>query len=270
MNKHILITLLIGLSVCFSSCDEIIDRLGTDDVVNGLKTALEVGTDSTVTTVSKVGGYFKDEAIKILLPEEAQTAVNLINNSTIAKTAITLLGYNFDETVSNTVKALNTAAEESAKSAAPIFKSAITGLSISDGWSIVKGQNPANTNKSASEAFDSTAATGYLRAKTYEQLVKAYGTPVNNALSSTGTTEIWSTFTGAVNTIVETAETIPFVGTALPIESINTNLGEYVTGKALDGLFLKVGDVEKKIRKDPFGWAAQTGKDILSRVFGSN
>lgn len=260
--KKFLIPIFAGL-LFLTSCEDGSDGLGSEDIVNGLKTALEVGTDSTVSRVSKAGGYFKDEAIKILLPEEAQQVVNLINNNAAVRTIANGLG--FDNIVNETIQSLNNAAEEAANSATPIFKSAITGLSITDGLSILQGKNPAGTIKSTAE-FDSTAATAYLKSTTYAQLVSAYAPPVNTALSKVGTTQVWETFTGMCNTIANNS-VVKLLG--LNIKPINTNLGEYVTEKALNGLFLKVGGVEKDIRKDPLAWAKDTGKEILSKVFGA-
>ncbi|MDP4209615.1 MAG: DUF4197 domain-containing protein [Bacteroidota bacterium] len=220
------------------------------DIIKGLKTALTIGTDSSVFKTSALNGYFKDQAIKILLPPEADVIVSSINSVPGGK-----------KLLDNVILGINRSAEDAAKSAAPIFKNAITSMSITDGLAILKGQNPAASVKS--QRFDSTAATGYLKTTTNAQLVQAFSVPINQSLdkklvAGISTNKAWTNLTSAYNMVA------PVLGKS----KVTTNLGQYVTQRALDGLFLKVGEQELKIRHDPWKWASTTVGNILTRVFG--
>ncbi|MCB8994884.1 MAG: DUF4197 domain-containing protein [Bacteroidales bacterium] len=233
--------------------------LSGNEVIEGLKTALLVGTDTSVTLTSRLDGFYKDEVIKILLPPEAQKIYE--NKDKAIFKAVGL-----DKKLEDAVMALNRAAEDASKEAGPIFKSAITNLSIRDGWSILKGKNPANASQQA--AFDSTAATAYLRSTTYSQLSAAYSPKVNASLDKKlvgnySPNQIWNTLTSSYNTVANNS-----FGRIEPIAT--TDLGTYVTEKALDGLFYKVSLQEKDIRKDPMKWAKTAVGNILQRVFGNS
>ncbi len=228
------------------------------EIVQGLKTALQVGTDTSVSVTSRLNGFYKDETIKILLPPEAQKIYANKNNA-LFRTA------GLDKKLEDAVIAINRAAEDAAKEAGPIFKNAITGLSISDGYSILKGKNPALTTQSI--PFDSTAATGYLRSTTYTQLKNAFAPKINISLNKAlvgnySANQIWNTLTSSYNSVAKRSR-----GFIEPVAT--TNLGEYVTQKALDGLFFKVAKQEKEIRKNPGKWAKTAVGNILQKVFGS-
>ncbi len=250
------------LVIASAGCEELLntaDTLTESEVIDGLKTALTVGTDSSVFLTSRVDGYYRDEAIKILLPPEADIIYE--NKDNILFTATGL-----DQKIEDAVVALNRAAEDAATEAGPIFKTAITDMSISDAWAILNGTNPASGKKTAE--FDSTAATNYLISTTYTQLRDAFSPKVNTSLDKKliGTyspNQMWSTLTTNYNSVANKS-----FGLITPME--NTDLGAYVTEKALDGLFSKVAKQEKEIRKDPLKWAATTVGDILDKVFGSN
>jgi len=231
--------------------------LSGSEIIEGLKTALLVGTDTSVSVTSRLNGYYKDEAIKILLPPEAQKIYANKNNALFRAAGL-------DKKLEDAVIAINRAAEDAAKEAAPIFKNAITGMSISDGYSILKGKNPASP--AASGNFDSTAATGYLRSTTYTQLRDAFAPKINISLDKTlvgkySPNQIWNTLTSSYNLIANRS-----LGMIEPVAT--TNLGQYVTQKALDGLFYKVAAEEKEIRRDPGKWAKTAVGNILQRVFG--
>jgi len=232
--------------------------LSGNEVIEGLKTALLVGTDTSVSVTSRLNGFYKDEAIKILLPPEAQ---KIYANKD--KAIFKALG--LDKKLEEAVLALNRAAEDASKEAAPIFKSAISGMSFTDGWAILKGTNPAAATTTA--GFDSTAATGYLRSTTYSQLSAAFSPKVNASLDKKlvgnySPNQIWGTLTSSYNLVAKNS-----LGMIEPVTT--TNLGAYVTEKALDGLFYKVSLQEKQIRKDPMKWAKTAVGNILKRVFGN-
>lgn len=248
-----LIALALSVLILNSSCELLEEEggLADSDIAQGLKTALEVGTDSSVFKTSSVDGYYKDAALKILLPPEAEVIKNSINSVPLGP-----------ELLEKFYLSINRAAEDAAKSAGPILKNSITSLSISDALSILKGQNPASKKKSAS--FDSTAATQYLISTCHTDLVDAFSAPINASLDkklvgNISTNSAWNDLTSAYNLVA------PFIGKP----KVNTSLGNYATDRALNGLYLKIGEEEIKIRRDPWKWIATTVGDILTKIFGS-
>ena len=256
---------LLFLSILFFSCAELetvmnetinenfggtqTRQLTEEEVVKGLKTSLQVGTDSAVKVASRKNGYFKDEAMKILLPDEAKVIYDYSKRLRLSKP------------LDNLILSMNRSAEDAAKEAAPIFNEAITSLTIMQGWEILKGRNPAgNTN---TEGFDSTAATNYLKSKTYDNLFNAFQPRIKNSLGkkfvgNESTLSLWNKITRTYNG----------AATLLGEDEVETNLDVYVTQKALNGLFYKVSLEEKAIRKNPYKWAKTKVGEILKRVFG--
>lgn len=266
MRKYFIV-LIISCFLGISGCAELMTvlqqqsttgGLSTSEIIEGLKTALLVGTDTSVSVTSRLNGFYKDQAIKILLPPEAQ---KIYEN----KDHVLFRLAGLDKKLEDAVIALNRAAEDASKEAGPIFKNAITGLSISDGYSILKGRNPAVSGQSS--AFDSTAATAYLRSTTYAQLRDAFAPKINTSLDKVligkySPNQIWNTLTTSYNAIANKS-----MGVIEPVAT--TNLGQYVTGKALDGIFYKVAAEEREIRRNPGQWAKTAVGNILQKVFGS-
>jgi len=171
--KKLLYILLIAITpMFFSSCDELFDNveLSEEEIVNGLKTALELGTDSSVIELNKEDGYFKNEIIKILLPPEADPLLEILAS------APAYLGLN--EKVDEVILRLNRTAEDAVTEAKPIFINAITEMTVEDGLNILNG---VSSNKAE---FDSTAATSYLMAKTYVSLFSLYQPKIKTALDN--------------------------------------------------------------------------------------
>lgn len=197
--------------------------LSNTDIIGGLKEALTVGTNNSASKLSAVDGFFKDAALKILMPAEAQ------------KVEKKLRDIGFGKQVDNAILSMNRAAEDAAKSAAPIFINAIKGITIQDGLGILKGGD--------------FAATNFLKEKTSAQLTEAFRPVIESSLQKVNATKYWNTLFSTYNTFSQ--------------EKVNTDLNAYVTEKALSGIFLQVGLEEQKIRKDPF---ART-TDLLKKVF---
>lgn len=285
--KHLLyiIPILFGsLIFTFTSCEEATDILNdltdssltTEEVVMGLKKALEVGTDSSTTNLSKSNGYYGDVLVKIPLPDEAETVRQQIVE--LSKMSGLSSVFDLDKEFEDVIKSINKAAEESAKEAKPIFVDAITGITISEGWEILKGNNPAATAK-AGETFDSTAATGYFQVKTQASLKALFAPKIDVQLDKDlglgfSANTAWTKLRNGVNgTLDYINNNLVLKGlysaaiSAKPELKINrieeTSIGNFATEKALDGLFYKVGQEEKKIRKNPYEWAI----DILQKVF---
>ena len=249
------------------------DGLSTDDIIEGLKTALEIGTDSSTAVLSAINGYYLDELVKIPLPDEAIKVQNDIN--AVLSLAPSLSSYlNLDTQFENVVKSINRAAENAAKEAAPIFGDAIRSMTISQGWDILNGIVPSDSATKSAD-FDSTAATEFFKIKTYGALTDLYAPKIDSVLdkdlglgfsANQAWTTLRTTYNSAVNTItgnIITNSVLNLTGYSLdPLET--ESIGVFATEKALDGLFFKVGEEEKKIRKDPFQWAV----DIIQKVFG--
>ncbi|NQX97294.1 MAG: DUF4197 domain-containing protein [Flavobacteriales bacterium] len=195
------------------------------EVIKGLKEALSVGTNNSTSLTSKLDGFYKNPEIFIPFPPEAIKV----------KEKIEALG--MKSQVDKFVMTINRSAETASKKAAPIFINAITSMSISDGFAILKGND--------------NAATQYLRSKTSGQLRTEFNPVVKNAISEVEVTKFW-------NPIINTYNKIPF------ITKQNPNLEDYITTKAMDGLFIMLEKEEKKIRKNPLARVS----DILKRVFG--
>lgn len=273
---------VMAITLIVAGCEWLEDNtsgLSEEEIIEGLKTALNVGSDSASTNLSVVNGYYGNILVKIPLPPEAASVRSKINSNNTLASISSAIG--LDDLFEDVILAVNRSAEDAAKEAAPIFKNAIMDLTISQGWDILHGKVPANT-KSTAEDFDSTAATKYLSQKTYDPLTDLYAPKINASLGKdlVGTysaTEIWTNLTTKYNTFMARSDVqIALMAAAtlgndlnLP-SSINTDLGEFSTQKALDGLFYMVGCEEIKIRRDPLAWAQTTVGNILKKVFGSN
>ncbi len=199
--------------------------LSSNEIGNGLKEALNVGVQKGTAQLSATDGFFKNAAVKILMPPE------------IAKAEKTLREMGLGAQVDEAILSMNRAAEDAAKTAAPIFIDAIKQMSIQDAAGILKGTD--------------TAATGYLRQKTNASLSNAFNPIIKQSLAKVDATKYW-------NTAFSNYNKIPFV------KKVNTDLNAYVTDKALSGIFYQVALEEKNIRKNP---AAQT-TTLLKKVFG--
>ena len=246
-SKLFIFTLILS---SFFSCTELQQVLDTysqnqplteTDVANGLKQALKVGTDTAVANLARKNGYFGNDLYKILLPPEADIIVDNVSK---------LPGGS--KLVNDAILGINRAAEDAAKEATPIFVNAITGMTIQDAWNILKGED--------------NAATEYLKKSTYNQLVDLYSPKIGKSLdkplvAGVSTSQTWDKLTTNWNKIADNP-----IGEMAGLTPVKTDLNRYLTEKALDGLFLKIADEEKKIRENPLNRVT----DLLKRVFGSN
>lgn len=199
-------------------------NLSSDEIVSGLKEALSLGAQKSGDKLSAPDGFFKDAAVKILLPSEIQKASQKLR----------MLG--MGKLIDNAELSMNRAAEDAAKSAAPIFLSAIKQMTVGDALSILRGTD--------------TAATGYLRKTTTRQLTEAFLPVVKAALEKTDAAKYWTDVFSAYN--------------RFSANKIDPDINSYVTSKALDGIFYYVAQEEVNIRKNPAGRVT----DILKKVFG--
>lgn len=245
------------------------DELTTAEIIEGLKKALEIGTDSSALKLSALNGYYLDALVRIPLPDEAVSIRNKINGNNTLATISELVG--LEEAFENVVLYVNRAAEDAANEAGPIFKGVINSLTIEQGWDILNGVVPGDNTK-ASE-FDSTAATQFFKLRTYDALTDLYAPKIDVSLSkdivgNVSAYDAWNTVTTKYNNFIGRTDVIAAIqmfGQDLNLpDAIETDIGVFSTQKALNGLFFKVGEQEKKIRKNPFEWAL----NIIQKVFG--
>jgi hypothetical protein len=198
--------------------------LSNDEIISGLKEALKVGTEKGTNKISAIDGFFKDAAIKILMPAEAQKAEKTLRNIGLGRQ------------VDNAILSMNRAAEDAAKSASPIFINAIKGMSFQDALGILRGGD--------------NAATSYLKDKTTVSLTEAFRPVIESSLKKVDATKYWSTVFTSYN--------------KLSAEKVNPDLSAYVTEKALAGIFYQVAQEEQKIRKDPMARTSDILKKVFS------
>ncbi len=228
---------LIQLTACSGLDQEIMKTFGGGNknaasgalsltaIIDGLKEALSVGTESAVDVVSKAGGYLKNPDIKIPMPQKLVEMTDL------------LAKFGFGEQVDKFVESMNQAAEAAAPQATALFLDSIKTMTFDDAKKILYGAD--------------TAGTDYLKSKTYDQLASSFQSKVSGQMAAVGVTQAYKEISNVYNRI--------------PLSKpVALDLDEYVTDKALDGLFFMVGEEEKKIRKDP----AARVTDLLKKVFG--
>lgn len=183
----------------------------TFEMVSGLKQALEVGTDKSVSQLSGLNGFFGNAAVKLLFPPEAQ------------KAEATLRKLGFNKLCDDVVLSLNRAAEDAAGKAKPIFVSAIKQMTIQDVTDILLGGSK-------------DAATNYFKRVTTSQLTEQFKPVVHTSLSKVGATKYYSQLATQYNKI------------PLTFNKVNPDLDGYVTQKAIDGLFYRIALEELNIR----------------------
>lgn len=202
---------------------------GTDEATtsSGLKEALSIGTGNAVTSGSRLDGYFANQAIKILLPDNIQKVAEVLRK----------IGY--QKQVDDFILSMNRAAENAAPKARQFFVNAIKEMSIQDAMKILRGSD--------------TAATEYFKSKTFDKLYTAFKPPVSESMDKAGVTKSYKDMMGAYT------KSVPFVKT----ESVD--LDHYVTTKSLDGLFYMIGQEEKQIRTNPAARVTDLLKTVFGK-----
>jgi len=244
MKKLRYITALLSLLILFNACQELEEianvviaspttpakpALTNSEVISGLKEALTLGIKNSVNLTSATDGFLGNAAIKLPFPEDA------------IKMKEKALEWKLDAQVTKIETTLNRAAEESTKQALNIFINAITNMSVQDGFAILNGGNGA--------------ATRFLKEQTTAQLITAFKPKVSEAIATVKLTDYWNPVMTRYNQAM----------TLTNGAKINPDLTDYVTKKAISGLFLMVEKEEDKIRMDPLARVT----DLLSKVFGS-
>ena len=201
--------------------------LSQDEVAAGLKEALEQGIVKGTDLASKTDGYFKNDLIKILLPEDAQ------------KVEKTLRNMGLGSEVDRALLAINRGAESAAIEAKPIFVNAIKQMNIQDALGILKGEP--------------TAATDFLKRTTNAQLVELFKPKIQASLDEVGATKYYGDLANSYNKI------------PLTKQKVNPDLNAYVTQKAIDGLFVLIAEEEKNIRENPLGRTSDLMKKVFAQ-----
>jgi hypothetical protein len=199
--------------------------LSTGEIVSGLKEALSLGAEKSTSKLSAPDGFFKDAAVKILLPKQVQDIEKKMR----------MLG--MGKLVDNAELSMNRAAEDASKSAAPIFLSAIKQMTVPDALNILRGTD--------------TAATSYLRKTTTPQLTTAFMPIIQESLKKTEAAKYWNDVFTAYNRFSS--------------KPVDTDINSYVTGKALDGIFFYVAQEEVNIRKNPAGRVTDILKKVFAK-----
>lgn len=206
--------------------------MSNDLAANGLKEALNVGTELAANNLGRVDGFLANAAVKILFPPEAR------------KVESTLRSLGMNSVCDQVITSVNRAAEAAVVEAKPIFVEAIKQMTITDAINILTGEKDA--------------ATQYLMRTSGQALMAKFEPIIQSNLQKTNATKYWSDAVNAYNAV-------PFV------QKLNPNLSQYVTQKASDGIFLMVAQEEAKIRENPtqrigtllqdvFGWADKNRK----------
>jgi len=183
--------------------------LGNTEISAGLRQALDFGIDKQVTKLTQKDGFFKNELVKILLPDELQKVDKALRDIGLGNLA--------DEGL----KVLNRAAEDAVKEATPIFVDAVKDITFADAKNILLGTD--------------NSATQYLTQKTQSSLYSKFNPVIQNSFSKVGADQIWSNLINKYNTL-------PFTN------NVNPDLTDYVTNEALNGVYTMIAVEEKEIR----------------------
>lgn len=214
--------------------------LSNADIVGGLKDALLVATDSSVTHLSAVDGYLKDLTIKILLPPEAKSITDHLSKLPGGA-----------KLVDDVIIRINRAAEDAAKGAKPIFVKSVQEMTFTDGLQILKASNDA--------------ATQYFVQKTSQQLGELYRPKIRESLNKDlvaglSTQQSWNELTVQWNKLAGSV-----LGQFAGLKTVEVKLEDYILEQALKGMFLKIAEREKQIRTT----AKAQVTPLLKKVFGS-
>ena len=216
MKKSLFVLLAIFTLNSCAELQNVIDQLPQDgsvlsnaDIASGLREALDQGIDKQVSKLTQKDGFFKNEVVKIVLPEELQ------------KVDKALRDIGLDNLADEGLKVLNRAAEDAVSEATPIFVSAVKDITFNDAKNILLGNDDA--------------ATQYLTGKTQTALYDKFHPVINNSFTKVGADQIWANLINKYNSI-------PFTN------NVNPDLTDYVTGEALKGVYTMIAVEEKEIR----------------------
>lgn len=216
MKKIVLILLTSSLILGCAELQQVVNQLPQGsvglsqlDIANGLKEALDNGIEKQVSKLTATDGFLKNEAVKILLPEELQKVDKGLRDIGLSSLA--------DEGL----KVLNRAAEDAVKQATPIFVDAVKNMTFNDAKNILMGDN--------------SAATSYLQNTTSTALYSKFNPVIQNSFAKVGADKVWTN-------IITKYNSLPLV------KKVNPDLTDYTTNKAMEGVFKMIAVEEQNIR----------------------
>ena len=230
MKRIIALILLITVSSC-AELQGVVSQLpqgGTVselDIANGLRQALDLGIDKQVSKLTQTDGFYKNELVKILLPEELQKVDKALRDIGLSSLA--------DEGL----KVLNRAAEDAVSEATPIFVNAVKGITFTDAKNILLGNDKA--------------ATEYLKSRTQTELYNKFNPVIKNSFAKVGADQIWENLINKYNNI-------PFTN------NVNPDLTDYVTTEALKGVYTMIAVEEGEIRNKVSSRATDLLKKVFA------
>lgn len=231
MTKKIIVFIAIFQLIACGELQQVVNQLpqgnqglGNIEIASGLREALNVGIEKQVSKLTQTDGFFKNELVKILLPEELQKVDKTLRSIGLGKLA--------DEGL----KVLNRAAEEAVSEATPIFVNAVKDITFSDAKAILLGNDDA--------------ATKYLTNTTQNDLYSKFNPVIKNSFEKVGADKIWQNLIAKYNAIPLTKD-------------VNTDLTDYVTTQALEGVYTMIAVEEKGIRTK----VSSRTTDLLKKVF---
>lgn len=215
IRKFLILLLVFNLTAC-AELQHVVNQLpqtggvlSNTDIAAGLRQALDFGIEKQVSKLTQTDGFYKNNLVKILLPNELQKVDKGLRDIGLSKLA--------DEGL----KVLNRAAEDAVKEATPIFVNAVKEITFNDAKNILLGNDDA--------------ATQYLTSKTQTSLYDKFHPVINESFSKVGADQIW-------DNLITKYNSIPFTN------NVNPDLTDYVTGEALKGVYTMIAVEEKEIR----------------------
>ncbi|WP_149304866.1 DUF4197 domain-containing protein [Pareuzebyella sediminis] len=184
-------------------------EIGSTQIATALREALDKGIDEQVSKLTKEDGFFKNEMVKIVLPEELQ------------KVDKTLRDIGLGNLADEGLKVLNRAAEDAVGEATPVFINAVKDITFTDAKTILLGEDDA--------------ATQYLTVKTRTDLYNKFNPVIKKSFQKVGADQIWKNLITRYNSIPLT-------------KNVNPDLTDYVTQEALKGVYTMIAIEEKDIR----------------------
>lgn len=201
-------------------------ELSNADASSGVKTALTRGAEAAVALLGQTDGFLGNPKVRIPLPGQLEDAAKLMRK------------FGQGKRIDELVTTMNRAAEQAVPMGRDLLVGAVRSMTVSDAKNILAGGE--------------TSVTEFFATRTRTPLGQRFLPVVTQATEKVGLTQKYNQFAGKA------------AGFGL-LRKEDANLAQYVTGKTLDGLYVMIGEEERKIRRDPVG----TGSDILRRVFGS-
>ncbi|MEH6681022.1 MAG: DUF4197 domain-containing protein [Sediminicola sp.] len=215
MKKMIICALMLPLMAC-TELQQVVNQLpqgtgglGNAEIANGLRAALDMGIEKQVSKLTRTDGFYRNELVKILLPQELQ------------KVDKTLRDIGLGQLADEGLKVLNRAAEDAVGEATPIFVNAVKGITFSDAKNILLGSD--------------NAATQYLTTATKTELYSKFNPVIKQSFDKVGADQVWKNLITRYNNLPLTTD-------------VNPDLTDYVTQQALQGVYTMIAVEEKEIR----------------------